>query len=305
MRFFLKKQFMRFQRTYSTILYPLKKIKHSIMSMNTPRILMYHSISEFPTEFNVPYDNVSPSLFERQMKLLVEEDWNVITLGKFVDLINMKKKIFPKTVIITFDDGFKNNYLYAFPILNKYHLRATFFIVAEFVGDDKFYKHLLWDSASQEYCKKYPETRLPIDWKEVKELHNGAMEIASHGLTHRSIGNLNMTEAEREIVESKEIIEKNISSVVDLLAYPFGSKTYNDYNSSLYKILKKAGYKGACTTEIGFIRNTANLFELPRIPIRENDSELWFKQKLYGAYDWVGSYRRLFQKMANRIDKID
>ena len=130
------------------------------------------------------------------------------------------------------------------------------------------------------------------------------MEIASHGLTHRSIGYLEPEEARREIFESKKILENAISNEVKCFSYPFGSVVYNDYNARTADILKEAGYKGACTTEIGAVAKGDPVYELRRIPVRETDDLAAFKQKLFGAYDWVGVWKRIFQNRMKRVDRV-
>ena len=269
------------------------------------RILMYHNISDFPSERNIPYDNVSPWLFEKQMSMLIKERFNIISLSELINYIKNDILIPPKTIVITFDDGFKNNFTNAFPLLKKKGIKASFFLIVSAIGDKKPFKHLLWDENAIEYFKKNPESRMPIDWDEVNILKDWGMEIGSHGLTHKSIGSLSTEKAKIEISISKNILEKKLSKKVKVFSYPFGSGVYNDYNSHTSELLKEAGYEAACTTEIGSVNSGTNLYELPRIPVRETDNEFTLKQKIVGAYDWVNFFKIIFQKNVARIDKTD
>jgi len=265
---------------------------------------MYHSVSQFPNEDKIPYDNVDPSLFENHLRLLKDKKYNVISLNELIVNIKDEKKIKPKTIVITLDDGFKNNFDYALPLLNRHHFSATFFIITGHIGESKPYKHLLMDETAIEYCKMYPESRLPMSEMEIRELSDQGMEIGSHSVTHRSLGNININEAQLEIVESKSCLEKITTKKIDLFTYPFGSRTYGDFNEETKNLLIQAGYKAACTTDIGKVTLDTDIYQLPRIPISGHDGYYSFLFKIAGAYDWVNKVKNLFQKYIKRIDII-
>ena len=265
---------------------------------------MYHCVSDFPCEKDIPYDNVPPELFKIHMGILASERYNVISLGVLAKAIETRQNIPPQTIAITFDDGYKNNYLNVFPILKDMGFCATFFPIVNAIGKQQPFEHLLWDAASRRHFQKHPESRLPLNWREVQEMAKYGMEIGSHGLTHKSIGYLEIDSARREIFESKEMLEDAISSRIRCFAYPFGSAIYNDYNAHTTNILRDAGYEGACTTEIGAVAKGDSVYELQRIPLRETDNSAAFKQKIVGAYDWVGVWKRMFQRNIKRVDRV-
>lgn len=298
-----KQFFYRLQHCISYLIYPYLRIKEQVRPKGCARILMYHSITDFPPERGIPYDNVPPWLFEHQMSILVKENYNMITMDSLVEIIKNGNEIPTRTIVLTFDDGFKNNFIYAFPILKRRGLKATFFFIADSIGKKEPFKHLLWDDASIKYCSEHPESRLPMDLDEIKELKSYGMEIGSHGLTHRSVGNLDPEQAKSEIFGSKKILEDAINDSVRFFSYPFGSKAYNDFNIFTLKVLEDAGYEAACTAEIGAIFGRDNVYELRRIPIREGDNDSLFRQKLVGAYDWVNMFKWMFQLHVDRTDK--
>ena len=96
-------------------------------------ILMYHSINPH-SDPCVARLIVSPQCFQRQMRFLKDNRYNVVTLKTLAELIKNKKKIPPRTLAITFDDGYKDNYTYAFPILKGYSLPATIFLILNEIG---------------------------------------------------------------------------------------------------------------------------------------------------------------------------
>jgi peptidoglycan/xylan/chitin deacetylase (PgdA/CDA1 family) len=303
-RYIAKSAFYKLQRYISALIAPYVIARQRLLNRNDARILMYHSISNFPPEKDVPYDNVPPALFERQMCRLSEGNFNVVRLSNLIDIIEKGENIPPKTIVITFDDGYKNNFLNALPVLKKLKLTGTFFLIADRIGKNEPFPHLLWDNPSREFFSQFPESRLPISWDEARKLKSHNMEIGSHGLSHQSIGHMELKQAKLEIFDSKRILEHELSASVHTFSYPFGSMTYSDYTATTNNLLFDAGYIGACTTEIGPVINGSNLYELKRIPIRENDTLPIFEQKLMGAYDWVNISKRFFQRTVTRIDQV-
>ena len=265
---------------------------------------MYHSISRLPSENETPYDNVSPELFKAHMRILRSSGFHTLKLQHLLEKIRTGHDVPPKSVVITFDDGYKNNYLYAFPVLRELGFSAAFFLIAGAIGQQKPFEHLLWDGPARAHFQMYPESRLPLDWKEVRELEDCDMEIGSHGLTHRSLGHLNIASARREIIQSKKVLEKELSNKVRHFSYPFGSRAYGDYDVHTRHILMDAGYLSACTTEIGPVLSGDSTYELKRIPIRETDTPTHFRQKIEGAFDWVQQCKSQFQKRVKRIDQV-
>jgi peptidoglycan/xylan/chitin deacetylase (PgdA/CDA1 family) len=303
-RYLAKKIFYGFQGAISALIWPFFRFQDRYFPPNQARILMYHNVVHFPLEKEIPYDNVPPELFHAHMRILKHGAFHVISLRELVSLMSLNQAIPPRTIAITFDDGYKNNYTNALPVLLEAGLRATFFIIAGSVGKHKSFDHILWDRMSKQHFRKHPDSRLPISWSEIKELLHCGMEIGSHGLTHRSIGNLDKDEAQREIIRSKEILEEAIASSVTSFAYPFGSKSYNDLNRTTASLLMEAGYKDGCTTEIGAVNRGDSVYELKRIPVRETDHAISFKRKLIGCFDWVQIGKAVFQKNMRRVDKV-
>jgi hypothetical protein len=132
-------------------------------------ILMYHHIDYLPPNASKLWQDltVSPETFEAQMKYLFEQNYQPITFEEFLNFLKNKKEIPEKSLIITFDDGWKNQYQNAFPVLKKYNFRATFFVVVTYIGGSAL-----------------------MNWKELRELIENKMEIGSHSMTHPNLKNL-------------------------------------------------------------------------------------------------------------------
>jgi peptidoglycan/xylan/chitin deacetylase (PgdA/CDA1 family) len=303
-RYLAKKAFYGFHAGISALIWPYFHFRHRFFQKNQARILMYHCVSDFPREKDIPYDNVPPSLFRLHMDILLADHFNVISLGTLAGILKAGEDIPPRTIVVSFDDGYKNNYLNALPILEERRFKASFFVIVGEMGRNEPFNHLLWDGKSRTYYRDNPESRLPINKAEVREIRELGHDIGSHGMTHRSIGNLSYGEGWKEILRSKAILEETVAAPVSLFSYPFGSRSYNDFNPQTEAILRQTGYDAACTAEIGAVSKKSELYQLTRIPVRETDTHFRFRQKLMGAFEWIAPFRKAFQKNVTRIDNV-
>lgn len=205
--------------------------------MVNAKVLMYHHIGplpENPDSVRVGL-TVSAEKFESQMKYLSDNGYNVITLTEMYDFV-AKGTLPEKSVVLTFDDGYSDNYVYAYPILKKYNMHGTFFIISDFLGRS--------DTMTQ---------------ANIVDLYTNGNEIGSHTKTHPSLEQQNETKATAELVSSKEYLEKLTGRPVVSLCYPAGK-----YNDATMQFAKTAGYKMAVTTKAGKPFSTNSPFEIPR-----------------------------------------
>jgi peptidoglycan/xylan/chitin deacetylase (PgdA/CDA1 family) len=231
-------------------------------------ILMYHSVSTkntnpvnvlfHPQNVLLQLNVVSPKVFDRQMDFLKRNRYNVITLDEFVKGDVARKRFPHNTVVITFDDGYEDNYTDAYPILKKYHFPATIFLISDCVG-------------------KMPNL---LTWDQIKEMSQNGISFGSHTRYHTYLPNVSKAQMRDEIVESKHVIEKNLGTPIYYFAYPIGG-----FNEQAKAIAALAGYKAAMTTNRGYDRYNIDTFELGRIHVNNWDSEISLKGKLSGYYN--------------------
>ncbi|MFH0764441.1 MAG: polysaccharide deacetylase family protein [Candidatus Omnitrophota bacterium] len=225
-------------------------------------VLMYHSI-----DYNdrVTKLSLSPESFRRQMEFLHKRRYNVLPLEKIIPYIEKKKKVPPGTVAITFDDGYYNNYKYAYPVLKKYNLPATIFVIVNKVGAPGY-----------------------LNWKEIKEMSDsGIITIGSHTMNHLWLPDVAPRVLEKEVKESKEILEKRLGKDVKLFCYPIGA-----HDKKVEKAVEDAGYACAVATNPGRFKPTDDIYAIKRVRIsRTSDNMFVFWVETSGIYTWIKEHR--------------
>jgi len=230
-------------------------------------VLMYHSIN--PDTQNTSLLVVTPENFRRQMRFLKEHHYQVISLEEAADYIKNKKRPLARTVAITFDDGFKDNYTYAFPILKEYNFPATIFIVVNEVGLTS-------------------ENRLT--WDEIKVMQDsGLITFGSHTISHPNLEGVTVQEAiKNEIQGSKKILEEKLARKVEAFAYPAGRFTKLARQAAI-----DAGYKLAVVTNPGKGIPDNDPFLIKRLRISKNCNNLpTFFIEVSGYYNLMRETKR-------------
>jgi len=209
-------------------------------SVHVP-ILTYHStrfLRKSDTRL-IKYFDVAPNIFGQQMKYLKDNGYTSISFDALVEAIAGTTTLPEKPVIISFDDGWRNQYLDAFPILKKFGFTATFFVWTRAIGHHRNF----------------------MTWDQLKEMHAAGMHIASHTLTHQMLNRIrDEVVLRRQIFESKKIIEEKLGAPVTVFAYPYGL-----YNARVVALVKAAGYVAARGVYSGTTHSVADLYTLRTI----------------------------------------
>jgi peptidoglycan/xylan/chitin deacetylase (PgdA/CDA1 family) len=230
-------------------------------------IVMYHSVS--PSASRQTMLAVKPETFERQMRFLRDNRYNVITLEELVALIKDKKKIPPRTIVITLDDGYRDNYTYAFPVLKKYGLCATIFIIVDEVGRPQNDR---------------------LNWNQIKAMQDsGLIVFGSHALGPEPLNKIKSEEeVKNQVFLSKQILEQKLGKKVYAFSYPEGR-----FNPKIRQLVIDAGYKVAVATNPGKRYPGDDVFALKRLRISENASNLFvFWVETSGFYTFIKEARK-------------
>lgn len=236
------------------------------------RVIYYHSIH--------PSNSYSqaPAAFRQQIEWLQANGFRFLT---FSDLVNETRLKNPSDdlISITFDDGYFDNYEYAFPILNELGVPATFFLISGMicrVPQKTERGHLL-----------YPD-RLMMSRQQVTSLVSAGMEVGSHTRSHVHVRRQTLQsrgQAFDELRGSRQELEDITGHEIAGFAYPNGQKGV--YDACTRDLLARAGYRYAATTIWGQVDSTTDLFEVPRMEIRADDTLDTFRAKITGRYDFV------------------
>src|SRR5579864_7309794 len=183
-----------------------------------PAILTFHSISE-----GISPLKISPALFAEQMAWL-KTNAQVLPLGDVVSALAEHRRLPERTVVLTFDDGFRDFLDAASPVLERFQFAATIFLPTGYCGRSNS-----WPGQPD---GMQPEALL--NWKQVADLANRGFIFGAHSMSHPRLPNLPLAEAEREIQGSKTEIEHHINRSVEFFAYPFGS-----WNSAVRDLVSK------------------------------------------------------------------
>ena len=221
-------------------------------------VLMYHSISDDKSILSI-----SPTKFMEQMKFLSKSGYNSINFNQIY-------KENRKPIIITFDDGYKDNLINALPILKKYNFISTCFVVSDFIG-----KSNKWDQKKRSYVYKELLTKNDL----VEWLRYG-MSIGSHGKSHKSLTKLDEETIRSEIYDSKNEIQDFVGTNIDTFSYPFGQ--INKYSANTVKEIYNFGVT-TVRSRFNTIKHKAHY--IPRIHMSNDLSNFKIFLKLKTIYE--------------------
>jgi peptidoglycan/xylan/chitin deacetylase (PgdA/CDA1 family) len=222
-------------------------------------VLMYHRIADVPGDRN----SLSPAKFREQMEYLTANGFTTVTMQMVYEFYAHGKTLPKKPILLTFDDGYVDNFNIALPILKEKNMTAVVFPIANWIG-----KENKWEN----FNKKLTTT---MDWEQLKAWQASGMEVASHTVNHPFLDQCTTENLAIELTESKSILEKNLYDSVDFLCYPYGS-----FNAETKVAALKAGYKAAFAIFDHVPLWQIDLFALPRIPIPARQSLPEFKLKV-------------------------
>jgi len=237
------------------------------------RALIYHNVTDAPVSGDWAQMTTPRDLFDRQMHYLKSNGYNVITADQVAELLITDRDIPLRTVTLTFDDGYRDNYRNAFPILRKYGFNATLFVTAGFIGRDK--------AGGAEY----------LNWQEAREMRkSGTFTFGCHSFSHRKLARLKKDELIKEIREAKNIIETGLNEKIGIFAYPFG--WHNAFDKRVSETLREEGFSCAFTAIHGAITKKSDLFGLRRMRVSWVQEIPEFAKVLRGSYDWYRIYQK-------------
>jgi peptidoglycan/xylan/chitin deacetylase (PgdA/CDA1 family) len=239
----------------------------------TLRVLMYHKVNDlWPNPTTVP-----TAVFEEQMGLLGELGYTPVPLAAVLDHYLRGAPLPQRAVLLTFDDGYRDNLENALPVLRRYGYPAVLFVPIGFLDDARPLPH-------EESLRVLGIRNDTIGWDELSELEAGGVRIESHGIGHRPLSELEPAEATREIALSKLRLEEKLGREVEAFAFVKGSLA--DYRPEHASLVQQAGYKLAFTSVSGANASSTDRFRLRRYNVEPYPART-FELVLSGACDMI------------------
>lgn len=227
-------------------------------------ILMYHSV----TPGREYFFSVTPEEFEAQMDYLVKKGKKVVPLRSLVEKMKRNEPLNGE-IVLTFDDGYKDNYTSAFPIMKRLGLPATIFITTDLIGG-------------------VDGRRIPmLSEDEIREMHgSGLIDIEPHSMTHPKLAKQTPENMRKELEGSKRALEQLLGKKCDFFAYPYGS-----FNDATLEVTRSLGFDAAVTVVEGTVGVGDDLFMLKRNSIDQHTTWTQFLGKVSRTIDHYHSLK--------------
>jgi len=229
-------------------------------------VLAYHSLDDSGSVIST-----APERFRHQMQFLAGSGFTVVSLKDIADHIGRGESFPDKSLVITFDDGFRNVYDVAYPVLESHGFGATVFLVSGFCG-----KKNDWYGQPE----KIPVMDL-LDWDHITEMASHGIDFGAHTVNHPDLSGIALHQAVEEIAGSKAEIQEHLGRAVRFFAYPYGSVTRDIMD------VVEEHFEGACSTELGFVTLDSSIYSLPRIEMyyfSRNNFFSWMDSPLFSNY---------------------
>ena len=225
-------------------------------------ILMYHSISD-ADDLRHPYfqTTTAPARFAEQMQFLSQNGYSAVRLTQAMSTPASKP------VVITFDDGYRDFYTQAYPVLAEFGFTANMFLPTGYINDQRA-------SFNGIEC---------LTWNEVRELNAAGIEFGSHTVTHPKLKELGSDAIEQELRQSKEAIEDKLGTCVASFSYPFAfPEAMRSFVGELRDTLSRCGYQVGVSTVIGTATPADDPFFLRRLPVNSSDDPVFVPRQARG-----------------------
>lgn len=225
-------------------------------------IIYYHRVIKDLSQAGKHGIYVTAEMFDEHMHYLKSNGFQAVTFEEALQIKRENRK--GKFVVITFDDGYEDNYLYAFPILKEYGFSATIFLVAALKTNS-------WD-------EQEPQVKM-MSTNQIKEMYKYGIQFGSHTLGHCNLTEVGSHVADRELAESKRLLEDKLGIDIKTMAFPYGS-----CNDEIKKMSADAGYQYSFATDKAPVGLHEDLHQIRRIGIFPNTDVRGLARKVKGNY---------------------
>jgi peptidoglycan/xylan/chitin deacetylase (PgdA/CDA1 family) len=244
-------------------------------------VLMYHRVAETGI-FDLSLDdwNITPSRLENQFRWL-SENADCVPLADVLQRCDSGSRRKP-VVALTFDDGFACFRQEVLPLLERYRIPATLFVVTRYVGSGEPYPFDQWGQKNRSRTSSIAWR--PITWAEIEEcLNSSLVSVGSHSHNHLNALDSSDGQLAEEAGVSRELLLRYLGTEhASLYAYPYGSSRLGQVRTAYIEAVRNAGYRLAVTTDLGLVRPATPQFQIPRVEVHAYDSPRILKAKVFG-----------------------
>jgi peptidoglycan/xylan/chitin deacetylase (PgdA/CDA1 family) len=290
-------------RAASWITWQLANKPHS--TGNRIPVLIYHRVLPEYLEDSNPIYTILPEQFASQMAFLREAGVKSLSLQEYAEIARGLRRPPERSVLITFDDGYADNYSIAWPVATEYGMKINLFICTQLVGvprpmvmmpdgyitpSDSAWSREVGERV-QSHLKKFPRLWRPLTWEELAEMKSSGVELAFHSHSHRNLTLVTSEEIAADITTGSAIFEKHLGYRPQFFAYPYGG--YEAYNFQVTATLERFGLKLIFAAHLGRAKVPSAQTVFQRISIYQEDNLAVFQRKVFGHYDWLGQIQWL------------
>jgi peptidoglycan/xylan/chitin deacetylase (PgdA/CDA1 family) len=211
----------------------------------------------------------------------IRENYECVSLAELCERLHARVPLRRRVVVVTFDDGYRDNYTQACPILLEARVHATFFVATGFVSTEKDFPHDSLASRPDEPTPDNPQDFPKITWDDLRQMETWGFEIGSHTVNHTNIGLADETTAACEIDESLDALNRELGARPRAFSFPWGKPA--DIPRAAIEIVKRAGYYASVSAFGGVNRRGSNHFEIRRVDVGNgNLSRLGLRARVAG-----------------------
>jgi peptidoglycan/xylan/chitin deacetylase (PgdA/CDA1 family) len=291
MRHFMR----RFQRQFFRHVASFADAPEPTQANGGAGILMYHRITTQLRGMSVPTWNVTPNKFEEQLSGLVASGFRAIALRDLLEAVQHDESIPHRKFIVTFDDGYENVYLEAWPILKKLQIPATIFLATSYLDSDAPFPFDDWQEAGTTHATK--SAWRPLTTEQCLAMSkSGLIELGAHTHTHADFHG-HPVAFEEDLRACLAVLQDRFGVVEPTFAFPFGKSS-----AELLDTAKRLGVLCALTAKPQVVRNGSDHFSWGRFEATQTDTAITLAACLDGRYEMVRRWRpnRLLKRLATR-----
>jgi peptidoglycan/xylan/chitin deacetylase (PgdA/CDA1 family) len=257
-----------------------------------PPVLCYHRVlPRLGNDKQQPAYSVTPAQFRAQMSVLAGEGFTSLTLQEFSEAMRGSRALPPRSTLITFDDGYSDNYSIAWPIAREFGMKLNLFICTGLVEGQSIRvldRRTISEKRSE---KKYPDLWQPIQWSQLREMRAAGVNVEFHSHSHENLGKMRAEDIAADAATGISLLKQHLGFTPRYFAFPFGH--HGSYPHVATALLAEQGIEMFFTTELGRTAAEDKQTTFSRIVIHAEDDLDSFRRKIYGGYDWIGTIRKL------------